>query len=224
MKTKRTSDLTADEALAKILEAEQAAKRAAGRRDADDEDEDKKSDEDREMEEDDTSDDDRAGDDAEECRDDEGADDDRASDDEDDDDEDKKDKDGDDRGATKGTKRAAKPAKAVSQADVRKAAEQAARAAVEADRKRSSGIREIAARFGFPKLGERHAGKSTSVREFKDLILERLAERQKERGTTTFGQRATDGVSDLATGKSPETAQARDYDKGAAEARSLLGK
>jgi hypothetical protein len=108
----------------------------------------------------------------------------------------------------------------LSAADIRKAAE----AAVRADRIRGAKIREIAAQFGFPKLGERHANGETSVRAFKDFVLERLAERQKKRGNTTFAAAGTPEVDDGPMGvRQAPTAQAREMEKGAAEARALLG-
>ena len=209
------------------LEAERkraaaAATRAAAKRDAD-EDEDK----DEERDADDEDKDERDGEEADEGRD---ADD---KDEKDGDDEDGDERDGDDadeeneaedgdedgkRGAGKtGGKRAA----TMTPADVRKAAEKAVRA----DRERGAGIREIAARFGFPKLGEKHANGETSVRAFKDLVLERLAKRQEQRGDTTFaasGSRDADRGFEAGAGAKP--ALGRDFDKGADEFRSLLGK
>lgn len=194
---------TAEPRAAKAAEAAEAEKKrlealAAVKRDADGDD---MSDEENAA---DDSDEENAADDTDDKRDEEDADGENAADDSDDDDtEDKKD---DERAA---------PGKRLTTAEVRKAAE----AAVRADRIRGAKIREIAAQFGFPKLGERHANDETSVRKFKDMVLERLADRQKKRGNTTFG---ASGSRDLEV--DAPTAKARDFDKGAAEARALLGK
>jgi phage head maturation protease len=108
--------------------------------------------------------------------------------------------------------------KVMTPAEVRKAAE----AAVRADRIRGAEIREIAARFGFPKLGEKHANGETSVRKFKDIVLDKLAARQAKRGSTTFAASGSRDLEPAATGS--ETSHKRAYDKGAAEAIALLGK
>ena len=148
-----------------------------------------------------------------------GADDERSGDDDAEDDEDRDgddDEDGDDqRAAPKPGKRKA-PA-AVTAAEVRKAAQDAVRA----DRVRGSAIRAIAAQFGFPRFGERHANGETTVRAFKDLVLDKLAARQAKRGSTTFAAASTAGVGETYGGANPS---ARDHDKGATEARALLGK
>ena len=210
---KPAAEMTDDEKrMAKLRAAERAGD--VGQRDADDDEDEKKSDDERDDDMDDArdADDDKTSEheDADDQRD---ADDD--ADDERDADEDKDDK----RAApSKGGKRAA----AVTAADVRKAAE----AAVRADRIRGAEIRKIASQFGLPKLGERHANGETSVRTFKDLVLERLAKRQEQRGNTTF---AAAGIRELDERSSGERAaapgaKAREHDDAATTARRLLGK
>ncbi len=209
---KRAAEMTEDEKrLAQLQAAERAAERAGGKRDDDDDDDKKKDDDCPDDERDDGMDEEREG---------------KESDEGEDEPDDKRD-DGDegaeeDEGDAKDDKRIAPgKRKALTEAEVRKAAE----AAVRADRVRGSKIREIAAQFGYPKLGERHANGETSVRAFKDLVLERLAERQKKRGNTTFAATGTPEA-DEARGVRAQggPAHARDYDKGADEARALLGK
>ena len=185
-----------------------AAEQRAAREDESDTDEEK----DENTERDEDQDEERDGDESEDG--DSGSDDERDGDDDAGDDEDRdddKDEDGE-RAAPAPAKR-----KALTEAEVRKAAQ----AAVRADRVRGAKIREIAAQFGFPKLGERHANGETSVRAFKDLVLERLAERQTKRGSTTFAAASTAGVGEEYRGAAPP---ARDIEKGASEARALLGK
>lgn len=198
----------------RLAEARAAARKAAARAARDDEsDADEEADGDEERDED--QDEECDGDDAEDG--DAGSDDERDGDDDAEGDEDRD--DGDDEDDGEGERAAPKPAKrkALTQAEVRKAAE----AAVRADRVRGAKIRELAKQFGFPNLGERHANGETSVRDFKDLVLEKLASRQAKRGSTTFGAAATAGIGESYGGATPS---ARDFEKGAAEARALLGK
>ncbi len=161
------------------LEAERVAKGRGAKRD----DDKSKDDEDEDADADEKRDDDDADGENDGGGDTDGKDDDGDGERDADTEEDDEDGDGkkDDERAATGDKR-----NALTPAQVRKAAE----AAVRADRRRGSEIREIAAQFGFPKLGERHANGETSVRAFKDLVLERLAKRQEKRGNTTFA--ATD--------------------------------
>lgn len=190
-----------------------AAEQRAAREDESDTDEDADGDEERDEDMDE-------GRDADEDKDGDGAsDDERDGDDDAEDDEDRDDGDDDAEDDKDGECAAPKPGKrkALTEAEVRKAAE----AAVRADRVRGAKIREIAKQFGFPNLGERHANGETSVRAFKDLVLERLAARQAKRGTTTFAAASTAGVGEEYRGATPP---ARDVEKGAAEARALLGK
>ncbi len=199
----------------RLAEARSAAARKTAARAAREDESDTDEDADGDAERDEDQDEERDGDDAEDG--DAGSDGERDGDDDAEDDEDRDgddDEDGDEgeRAAPKGNKR-----KAVTPAEVRKAAQEAVRA----DRVRGAKIREIAAQFGLPKLGERHANGETSVRAFKDIVLERLASRQSKRGTTTFAAAATAGVGESYGGAAPS---ARDHDKGAAEARALLGK
>ena len=199
----------------RLAEARSAAARKTAARAAREDESDTDEDADGDAERDEDQDEERDGDDAEDG--DAGSDGERDGDDDAEDDEDRDgddDEDGDEgeRAAPKGNKR-----KAVTPAEVRKAAQEAVRA----DRVRGAKIREIAAQFGLPKLGERHANGETSVRAFKDIVLERLASRQSKRGTTTFAAAATAGVGESYGGAAPA---ARDHDKGAAEARALLGK
>lgn len=216
----RTAQTAAEIEAEKARKAEErkAALRAA--RGADD------AEEDSEEERDEDADDERDGEDGDE-RDGEESDDQRDGDDEDTDDEDR---DGDDEADDEEGERAA-PARAapksgsratLTKAEVRAAAEEAVRK----DRVRSGKIRELASQFGFPNLGERHATKGTSVRAFKEIVLERLASRQAKRGTTTFAAAATAGVGETYGGESHRgaTRSAREFEKGAAEARALLGK
>ena len=191
-----------------------AARRAATR--SDDEDEDRSEEDEEERDED--SDEDRDGDEAEDGDGERSEDSDEERDEDDSDEERDDDEEDGERAASRSTGRSApKKGAALTRAEVREAAE----AAVRADRVRSGKIRELAAQFGFPKLGERHASKGTSVRAFKEVVLERLAERQAKRGSTTFAAASTAGVGETYGGATPK---ARDFDKGAAEARALLGK
>ncbi|WP_280141032.1 HK97 family phage prohead protease [Methylobacterium sp. UNC378MF] len=201
------------------LEAEkkrlaEARRRAAEQRAARDDESETDEDAEGDAERDEDQDEERDGDDAEDG--DAGSDDERDGDDHAEDDEDR---DGDDEDDGEGERAAPKPAKrkALTPAEVRRAAE----AAVRADRVRGAKIREIAKQFGFPNLGERHANGETSVRAFKDLVLERLAARQAKRSSTTFAAASTAGVGEEYRGATPP---ARDVEKGAAEARALLGK
>ncbi len=205
---KRKAELSAaeQEAEKKRLAELRAAKRddKDGKKDDDDDG----ADEERDEDEEDGADEEREGDES-----------DTKDDVDDDDGEGDKDEDDDDDGKRVAPAVAAKSG-VLSAADIRKAAE----AAVRADRIRGAKIREIAAQFGFPKLGERHANGETSVRAFKDFVLERLAERQKKRGNTTFAAAGTPEVDDGPMGgRQAPTAQAREMEKGAAEARALLG-
>lgn len=101
-------------------------------------------------------------------------------------------------------------------ADVKRAAE----AAVKAERIRIAKITEIARSFGMPKLGERHAGRDTSVRAFKDIVMARLLDQQQKRGAATFAAAGTQEIEARAPGAS---VHAREFEKGALEARTLLG-
>lgn len=199
----------------RLAAARSAAARKAAARAAREDESDTDEDADGDAERDEEMDEERDGDDGEDG--DAGSDDERDGDDDAEDDEDRDGDDDEDDGD--GERAAPKPAKrkALTAAEVRKAAE----VAVRADRVRGAKIREIAKQFGFPNLGERHANGETSVRAFKDLVLERLAERQKKRGNTTFAAASAAGVGEEYRGAVPA---ARDFDKGAAEARALLGK
>lgn len=206
-KSQRNKTPAEIEAEKKRIAEARAAERAA-RADASDTDEDTDEDAERDEEQDEQ----RDGDESEDG--DSGSDDERDGDDDaegDEDRDDDEDEDGERAAPTPGKR------KALTEAEVRKAAQ----AAVRADRVRGAKIREIAAQFGFPKLGERHANGETSVRAFKDLVLERLAARQAKRGSTTFAAASTAGVGEEYRGATPP---ARDVEKGAAEARALLGK
>ena len=218
-RTKPTAEMTDEEKrLAQLEAATRAAEAAGGRRDADEADD---ADDSRDADDADDADDKRDADDADDADDSREADD---ADDADDDADDKRDADDpdaednghDQRAASKGAKRKGRTA-----TEVRKAAE----AAVRADRLRGAKIREIAAQFGLPKLGERHAADETSVRAFKDLVLTRLADRQRKRGDTTFAATGTSEVDEAKGARSQGgLAHVRDFDKGAEEARALLGK
>lgn len=212
-KGNRTAKTPAEiEAEKKRKAEERAAARRAATRGDDEEDEDRSEEEDEEREED--SDEDRDGDEDGDAENERDADD-TDSDDEDRDGDDDEDGDEGDRAASTASGRGKR--KSVTAAEVREAAQ----AAVRADRVRCSEIRDLADRFGFPKLGERHAAADTTVRAFKEIVLEKLAARQAKRGTTTFASAATAGVGETYGGAAPK---ARDFDKGAAEARALLGK
>lgn len=199
-KPKTEVEMTDEEKrLAQLQAAEDAAAaRAVGERsdtdkDDDDEADDEKRDDEADEDDDKKSDDERDGDDDSSA-----SDDDRDGDD---------DKDADDKSDDK---RAAP-------LDAKRAAE----AAVKAERIRITKITEVARQFEMPKLGERHIGKDTTVRVFKDIVLERLAQRQAKRGNTTVAATGTPEVG----GGAPHGlgSRSRDYDKGAAEARALLG-
>ncbi|ABS14221.1 HK97 family phage prohead protease [Brucella anthropi] len=68
----------------------------------------------------------------------------------------------------------------ISQADVTRAAEVAAREAVERERKRSSEIRDLATRAGVADFGAEHATAGTSVEEFRELLLEKLVTEERK--------------------------------------------
>ncbi|GJD67267.1 hypothetical protein MMMDOFMJ_0181 [Methylobacterium gnaphalii] len=208
-KGKRTAKTTAEiEAEKKRLAEARAAARAAKRAGEDESDED-------EDERDEEQDEERDGDDAD--NDESTSDDERDGDDDSEDDVERdSDEDEDDDEAERSAPAPSKR-KNLTAAEVREAAQEAVRA----DRARCSEIRSIAAKFGLPKFGERHAAQDTSVRAFKELVLEKLAARQAQRGTTTFAAASTAGVGENYRAATPN---ARDYDKGAAEARALLGK
>lgn len=210
--TKVPAEMTEDEKRLATLKAAERAAARAGKRDDDEDDKDKEDESGDERDgddEDDKSKDERDGDGAD---DEDGDEDDKSKDERDGDDPDEEDdaEDEDEKRAAAGKR------KDLSAADVRKAAEKAVRA----DRLRGAKIREIGAQFGFPKLAERHANGETSVRDFKDLVLERLAARQKKSGSTLSAAPTRELDESARAG----TLTARDYEKGAQEARALLGK
>jgi hypothetical protein len=186
---------------------------AAKRAEDDKKDDDEPAGDDEDKRDGDDADEENAADDGEDNGDEGDTDEGRAGDDDDDDE-----KDEGERSAP-----AAKPGKraTLTAAEVRKAAEDAVRK----DRVRGAEIRKIAEQFGYPKLGERHASGETSVRAFKDLVMERLAERQKKRGNTTFAATSARELDDKAGVRSlAPTKHGREFDKGADEMRTLLGK
>lgn len=185
---------------------------AAKRDDDTKKDKDKEDDEDEDERDAMDADGENAGDEGEErAEDEDGEERDADADDDEDDDEDKKKKD--DRSAATPARRT------LTVAEVRKAAQEAVRK----DRVRGADIRKVAAQFGYPKLGEKHANGETSVREFKDLVLERLAARQAKAGSTTFAASGAREHDEEPTGRVAPTSQRRIQESAADEMRALLG-
>ena len=183
------------------LEAEKRLAALRAKRD-DDETDAKKDDDDADDARDgDDADDEMGADDADSKDDD--ADDKRDGDDSDDDDKDDKD-----------DKRSA-PKRSAS-AEARKVAE----AAVKAERIRTAKITEMAERAGMPKLGKRHVAEGTSAKRFGELVLERMLAQQEKRGGASLSAAEASEPSVRMTALS---SGARDFEKGAAEARALLG-
>ena len=100
-------------------------------------------------------------------------------------------------------------------------ARRAAEAAVKAERIRTAKITEMAERAGLPKLGKRHVAEGTSAKRFGELVLERMLVQQEKRGGATVSAAETPEVGGQFNGAPP--AGNRDLEKGAAEARALLG-
>ena len=102
------------------------------------------------------------------------------------------------------------------------AVQRAAAAAVRAERVRIAKITEMAERASLPKLGKRHLGLDTSAERFGEIVLERLLERQAKRGNPTVSAAAGREVGDAPRNGAAD--QQSRFDKGASEARALLGK
>lgn len=104
-------------------------------------------------------------------------------------------------------------------------AKRVADAAVKADRARAAEIRTLAARAGLPKFGEKHANADTSVRKFRDLMFDRMLDKQTKASNSQVsapGERSLDPK--LANGGKGHNSAERDAEAGAAMARKLLGK
>ncbi|ELT51010.1 prohead protease/major capsid protein fusion protein [Brucella intermedia] len=100
----------------------------------------------------------------------------------------------------------------VSQADVARAAENAAREAVERERQRASKIRDLAARAGVPEFGSEHADLGTPVGEFRELLLEKLMTEERKQHPGGSGHQVPAQVADAS----------RDEKRGEAVTAALL--
>lgn len=101
-----------------------------------------------------------------------------------------------------------------------RSARHVAERAVAAERARIASISEIAERAGLPKLGKRHVLRGTPVRRFRDLVLDKLIERQ---GQTAIGSTGADGLTKerMPRGRSAEQ---REMTEGERHWRSVAGK
>jgi hypothetical protein len=161
MAKKQTASATRGEATDETEKKRLAALRAAKR---DDDNKDDESDDDRDDDVDEKMDGDETDSDKEKDTDDERDDD--TSDTAEGDDEDKKDED--ERATAASAKRAA---------DL----------AIKQERQRIAEITDVARQAGLSKLGERHIGKGTSVRAFRDLVLQRMLEKQAKGAPAAVG-------------------------------------
>lgn len=122
--------------------------------------------------------------------------------------------DADDKDDKKDNKRAAKRTPAEIAAD-----------AVAAERTRAAQIRELATRAGLPNFGNKHVTAGTSVRKFRDLMFDRMLDKQKRAGSATVSAARVEDLDKkpVAGGKGSGNAQ-RDSAAGAEMAARLLGK
>ena len=98
----------------------------------------------------------------------------------------------------------------------------AAQAAVKAERERSAEITAIAERAGLSKLGRKHIDKGTSVRAFKNVLLERMLDKQGK-DAPIRGVSGDDDVTRERGGRASGT-QERQMADGASHWRKVAGK